>query len=158
MKRIPAAAVLSALLVAGCLPGGAAAESSATLSCPAALDTAYTPPAGARMTGSAVSEKMLLTHASMATGIPADQNANALSEFEQDEESTKDGVVTYTYYYETTAQSPLSVICGYGDPHGAKPPLLLLPVPSGTKGDCKFRMPATADAHGATASMTCSAH
>ncbi|RXN92593.1 hypothetical protein C7R54_02215 [Achromobacter aloeverae] len=107
--------------------------------------------------GSPLNGHAVLTHASMATGGPADQDADALSEFEQDDEQTQDGFLTYTYYYEATAQSPLSVICSYGGQQGAKPSLLLLPVPNGTKGNCKFRTPVAADKHGAASSMTCSA-
>ncbi|OWT81818.1 hypothetical protein CEY04_00440 [Achromobacter sp. HZ28] len=124
------------------------------------MDQSFQPPAGARLAGAPVNGSKLLAHASLATGSPADQDAGALSEFDQDDESTKDGITTYTYYYETTAQSPLSVVCGYGEGHGAKQSVLLLPVPSGTKGDCKFRTPAAAagDKSGTLSTMVCSWH
>jgi len=148
-------------LIASALPAlcVAAEVASTSVQCPATLDSSYKPQPGSRLIGAEVQGSRTLAHASMATGTPADQHADALSEFEQDEESTQDGYVTYTYYYETTAQSPLSVICGYGVAHGANTSLLLLPVPSDTKGTCKFRMPSPAapDAAAKRSSMTCAA-
>lgn len=159
MSRTLAVCLLPMAVIAGNLPRvSVAAGPQATLSCPATLDSSHQPPAGARMMGPAVNGKTSLTHASMATGTPADQDANALAEFEQDDEQTQDGIVTYTYYYEATAQSPLSVICAYGAQQGAKPSLLLLPVPAGTKGNCKFRAPVAQGQHDTPSSMTCSAH
>ncbi|WP_233234744.1 hypothetical protein [Bordetella sp. LUAb4] len=146
-------------LIASALPGFCVAAdlASTSVQCPATLDSSYKPQPGSRLIGAEVQGSRALAHASMATGTPADQHANALSEFEQDEEATKDGFVTYTYYYETTAQSPLSVICAYGEAHGAKTSLLLLPVPSDTKGICKFRMPSPSvpDTPAKRSSMTC---
>jgi len=149
---------LVALVAAGVSGCALAADAPAPLTCPTTLDAAYRVPVGARLVGAAPKGTVVLTHASLATGTPADQDPAALAEFEQDDEVTKDGVTTYTYYYETTTQSPLSVICGYGDPHGAKQPVLLLPVPSGTKGDCKFRTPVVGNKSGTPSTMVCSWH
>jgi len=148
------------LLAAGISSSALATDAPTSLTCPATLASDYQAPAGARLVGPEPKGALALTHASLATGTPADQDPNALPEFEQDDETTKDGITTYTYYYETTAESPLSMICDYGGPHGAKQPVLLLPVPSGTKGDCKFRTPAAAagDKSGTLSTMVCSWH